>query len=1060
MLEDNSETYNQTLADARYYNSVEEITRDVDADLLQTHDLVCLRHPNGIYLATAGRIMFNNLFEGGFTNKPFSNTLGIAGVNTARFNDLKYDGLITAGKNGRGKLQHYGLSKICLELYKLQGSECIEAYQNFSEFGFKMCDKFGVTLSLLDLDLKSNKEQLLKEADAKKTLIEDDFQCGLISAEDKKNAVTALYVDSSIGVCEKIKKDMISQIPRNNNIFIMMDSGARGNETQVMHMCGVIGSLQKTKTENLEDPVTSNYFEGLDAFDVQMTSFSSRIGVASTQNETRTAGYITHQAVYMNSGTEVVATDCGKSNWWYDVIWAGLKTKSCKFMPSEQWFNDNLAGHVIDASDVKAIKDFGVGPDRVITKECRNNLIMLGGFSTLKLEDSDSAIEVELSMLLRTTLAPGESDCALVLNRLLDRDMINQKCLNAILKHHLKTVNTSAGCFYLRYKMDDMSRSLLLHREAKGLKHLYAMKSASVGEVYLTTEETLDSIEDDGLDRVPVRVLLDCECTNGICAKCFGLKYSNLQFPEVGEFVGTEAAQAISEPASQMTLSLINKGGASGESVASGVQIFGKLLDGNVGNAGAKDVALVAPTSGYVRVSKLDKTVSVCIEPESTNCAICRKCKSDNGLVENADGTIVCPNTNRLLSFRDDQAPACLFPKRINGNLLIPKDGEYIYAGDQLTLDPMTASQDGTYSLVQPDQITNVRGDFSPVIVLRKKQITWLLNYYNTFKSNNISINARNFELLTRVQNLYVTVMYSEDPEFEVGSVYEFNEVMGNDKVSFSMKVSKQSDVILRNSGAFTALSFENIAEVAAKITTSGFKSYFNKNNSLIGSVAIGADMCSNTMKSFKAPRILQRRDTDVHEKVTEHERFISDAEFKELGDVTASGKQVEINEDALAALSAFSLGASKKVQPTPAPLTAPLTVDAKDDAKALDAITAFSPVQPAVNVAEELTAFSTAPAQAPAPAPAPAQAPAVQAMNSFSMEASVEDDDEVVEETSSFEYDSSDYMYDDEDDEDDNSNDSNSISSGIADDDDDLDNSDDSNDSNSENGLMSISLF
>ncbi|MEY8334655.1 hypothetical protein AALB53_16345 [Lachnospiraceae bacterium 47-T17] len=839
MLENNGVVSTKALKDAYYYNDLELLDLDVFNGIIEFHDLVVYTHHTGNrYLSTAGRILFNARLFGGFTTNTFSNPLNLADVDVSKFKDLRYDALITSGRGGKDNIAYYNLKKICMELYVNAAEACLRDYQNIAVFGFKVSDIFSVSLSLEDLDIVKNKEKVLNDAAKIKTLLEDDFQNGLIFADDKRDAVYSLYNNNKDGVNKLVKDELLENLSRDNNIFIMMDSGARGNETQVMHMCGIIGNLQKTKTEDLEDPITGNYYDGLSAFEMHMSSYSTRTGVASTQNETRSAGYSTHQVVFMTSGVKIVEHDCKKDNWWFDILWADRIPEFDKLIPSQDWFINNLLGKVIDSSDEQALKVFDT--DGVITDKSFMSVIMAGGFHSVRFSDGTS-INIDIDWLLGRDVIGTDKNAMRLLRDLLKDGEITRDCIKVLQRHAVKSIETDIGVFSLRYKIDGSCRSLLLHREARSLPHLRRMLNFSSNEqLSVITEDTLNSIEQEGIDRVQARILLDCQSKHGICAHCFGLKYSNLQLPEVEEFVGIEAAQAIGEPAAQLTLSLINKGGVTGESVASGVQIFEGLLNGNV-LTNDTTPAKIIPNNGYVRISELDKSISVCIEPDSKDCTLCQECMKRNKRK-------TCALTVNGLRAN----PACLVSERIDKNLLIPLDNEWVQSGEQLTIDPITANDARTYSMVDPNLINTVDDSTEPIYVLRKRQMAWLLNYYRTFVSNNIYINARHFEILARIQNNYVTILDSKYDAYKVGDVAEVNDVINISGIRYKMRVSKRDEVILRTSGAFTALSFEDLPSVAAKLVNSSYKSPVFYNNSLIGAISAGTNIITNTPKEFK----------------------------------------------------------------------------------------------------------------------------------------------------------------------------------------------------------------
>lgn len=852
MLKDNTDSPDYDISMVHHYRSFDEMRLDLDAGAAHAYDLACVR-VNGVqYLSTIGRLLFNSLVPGSFTGQDFTNPIGVRGITKKScYGELKYDGIITSGKVRSGGIRYYNLQDICKEQYLADPDGCINVYQDIVEFGFKFSDVFSVSLSIEDMEIVSNKEEMLKEADRLKTQIESDCQDGLISAEDRKEAIISLYNDNEKGIHGIVQKDMIKNLSRNNNLFIMVDSGARGSEGQIMRMCGFLPQLQKDKVTTLETPVTSNFYKGLSDFDVHMTSYSVRTGFASTQNETPRAGYATHQVVFMTSGVKIAEHDCGKKNWWFDILWGDRLSEKDRFLPSYEWFSQNLLGREIAPSDSAAQKQFCT-EDGVIKEKAFTMLNASRGFHEVHFSDGSSYV-VSLNDLRNKVLLKSDYRSMRIMGRLLNNGRITNSCIHVIGKHHLQQVETADGCYYFHYRMDECCKSLLQYRVVRDgtLPYTDIVTDDNGNRLEVITAETLRYVEENNINRIQARILLDCESSHGVCMHCYGLKYSDLRFPAVGEFVGTEAAQAIGEPSAQLTISLVNKGGTAGAAINSGVEKFDSLLNGTVlGGVSDDTTAVIAPHSGYVHIKRLDETVLVAIEPRCKNEGVCGGCGFYGEALSSGKSCrdyILC-----------NESP-CQLGQRIHSASLLLLDREWVDAGE-----PVTSH------IVFPDKIRRVAVEDSGhevqdtsdnTLLLRKKQMAWLLNYFNTFMDNSIIISARHFEILTRIQNAYVTVTHSVNPEFKIGEKYEVSEVLPYaDQVSYRMGVSKRDEVILRTSGAMASLAFERIADVAASLVNRCYKSSCSHNNSLIGCISAGSDLVTGKIKVFSRPDIRKHR--------------------------------------------------------------------------------------------------------------------------------------------------------------------------------------------------------
>ncbi len=890
MLKDNALTFDKTIESAYHYHDLEELKSDLEAGMLNTYDLcVYSDHDDRHYCSTVGRILFNGLLPDGFTDKPFSNVLGLSGLKIENYCDLKYDGLVGSGGAGKGAstaTNYYSLPAICKDVYERYEDECIDVYQAITEFGFKISDLTGVSLSLYDFDIKSNKQEILEEAEKTKIEIEQDYQDGLIAEEDKRNAVIALYGDSKEGANAKILKDILKNLPRSNNIFIMMDSGARGNKSQVMQMIGCVGILQKSKTEDLETSVTKNYYEGLNSFDVHLTSYSARTGVASSQNETKRSGYATHKVVYMASGSQIVESDCNATDQKFTIEWDDHDPSKDRFMPTKEWYNENLLGRRADSAS-KATMAFttnGKFEEGDFAK-----LQIANGFHELCLEDRTLIADVFNAK--GTMLSPEDTIAKKYLKHNKNKYKLSISSINELLKHKVSSVQTADGTYTVRYNMSACCRSLMNQRVAYDLPDLKFEYDTETGEVLgIVTDDTIKFIEDNKIDSINMRTTLQCRSKYGFCAHCYGLKYSDHKFPKVGEFVGTESAQSIAEPASQLTLNVINKGGAAGaSSVTSGVQIFDDLLSGTQHDD--RMSAIVTDHSGYASITRLDKLADVAIIPESKSSRLCTRCIQLNKTLGCPRGSIQCKNS------------LCTLKTRVPYNSLCVQDGEWVNAGDKLTNDMIHPN-----SIVYLDEMSGLNSVEASELLHVRKQRVWIANYFNTFKDSGIYIFARHFEIIANIQNRYVQVLDAGDTDKELGKIYEFNELRNElGRMKVKQFVSKRSDVVLRNSGAFAALSFENVAEVAAKLVSGGYREDIHRNHSLISALSIGENLTTPELKVLNKPLI--KRHAQKAEQVTkrEEEQVSTRLAIKEVEDVAQDFSLGDIDfESEMKALTAF----------------------------------------------------------------------------------------------------------------------------------------------------------
>lgn len=328
---DGSTVDNYNLENVRYYNSIKEIKRAVEFGEINRKDLVCFSNVNGNkYLSTAGRILFNSLFKGGFTNNDYSNPLNLSYINPSNYKELKYEGLIkknsssipyTTLVDGEEIVREYKTiaidSILKNEFLDLQPEELNELLDNILDFGEEGCVVSGISLHLDSFKENKQSEEL---SDIYNDLIkewQEMYELGLMPESEK----SSLFIKASNYITSRVKKSVLNDYDRNDDMFIIIDSGARGNAGQLMASSGLIGVVSKSSTEQIDTPVLKNYKKGLSASDYYIMSHGTLYGVSAVQKDTGKSGEMTREFVYMGSGMKVTESDCGSGFVDIDVVY-------------------------------------------------------------------------------------------------------------------------------------------------------------------------------------------------------------------------------------------------------------------------------------------------------------------------------------------------------------------------------------------------------------------------------------------------------------------------------------------------------------------------------------------------------------------------------------------------------------------------------------------------------------------------------------------------------------------------------------------------------------------
>ena len=152
-----------------------------------------------------------------------------------------------------------------------------------------------------------NKAELLAAADAKVDAIDEDYEMGLMSPEERHKQVVDIWNDTT----EEIGEAMAANFDQYNPIYMMADSGARGNIKQIRQLAGMRGLMGNTKGGTIDRPVKSNFREGLSVLEYFISTHGTRKGMTDTALRTADSGYLTRRLVDVAQDVIVREIDCG-----------------------------------------------------------------------------------------------------------------------------------------------------------------------------------------------------------------------------------------------------------------------------------------------------------------------------------------------------------------------------------------------------------------------------------------------------------------------------------------------------------------------------------------------------------------------------------------------------------------------------------------------------------------------------------------------------------------------------------------------------------------------------
>src|SRR5213593_3533405 len=265
---------------------------------IRTHDRIRIKNPDfgrqTIYgnaeaktiETTAGRVVFNEIWpeQLGFFNKP------------------------------AGKKQ---LSDIIWRCYQIAGpAETVATLDKLKELGFTEATKAGISIGISDMIIPKEKQTELENAYKQIRQVEQQYRKGIITDGERYNKIIDIWTHAG----DEISSVMFRTLEHNegrkelNPVYLMVDSGSRGNRQQVRQLAGMRGLMAKPSGEIIERPITSNFREGLTVLEYFISTHGARKGLADTALKTADSGYLTRKLVDAAQDVIINAEDCGTVN--------------------------------------------------------------------------------------------------------------------------------------------------------------------------------------------------------------------------------------------------------------------------------------------------------------------------------------------------------------------------------------------------------------------------------------------------------------------------------------------------------------------------------------------------------------------------------------------------------------------------------------------------------------------------------------------------------------------------------------------------------------------------
>ncbi len=252
---------------------------------LRLHEKIKLKLDTGIIETTPGRVLFNTIVpkELGFQNY---------------------------------SLRKKKMSELVLETYKKVGLEAtVRFLDNLKNLGFAEATRAALSMGVCDVRVPPNKTKVIDAAYERIKIVLKQYEDGVITDGERKSKIISIWTEVSDVLSEELFK-LISETKTEelNPLFLMMDSGARGNKSQVKQLGALRGLMAKPSGEIIEFPITANFREGLSVLEFFISSHGARKGLADTALKTADSGYLTRRLVDVAQDVLVTELDCGTLN--------------------------------------------------------------------------------------------------------------------------------------------------------------------------------------------------------------------------------------------------------------------------------------------------------------------------------------------------------------------------------------------------------------------------------------------------------------------------------------------------------------------------------------------------------------------------------------------------------------------------------------------------------------------------------------------------------------------------------------------------------------------------
>ena len=266
------------------------------------------------------------------------------------------------------------LGDIVAECYRRHGmSVTARMLDGIKEMGFKFATRGGITISIKDVVIPQAKAAILQEADDQVEAITQHFNMGLITGDERYERITEVWSRAK----DKVTRELMTALTGFNPVFMMVDSGAKGNVAQVTQLGGLRGLITDPSGKIIELPIRANFREGLTVLEYFTSTHGARKGLADTALRTADSGYLTRRLVDVAQDVIVREVECGTD--------AGIEVEAiAEGKEIIETLSERIIGRVALNDITAPVDDRGsggrvlVGAGQEISREAADDIIEAG----------------------------------------------------------------------------------------------------------------------------------------------------------------------------------------------------------------------------------------------------------------------------------------------------------------------------------------------------------------------------------------------------------------------------------------------------------------------------------------------------------------------------------------------------------------------------------------------------------------------------------------------------------------------------------------------------------